>query len=101
KDQLRSFVEYLRLNRNASPHTVAAYESDLTQLLQFVAASKDRSIDAVRASDLDTSAIRGFMAELHRDRISASSSARKLSAMRTFVRYLRREEVIEGDPAGL
>ena len=101
KDQLRSFLEYLRLNRNASPHTVAAYESDLTQLMRFVAASKDRSIDAVRASDLDTSAIRGFMAELHRDRISASSSARKLSAMRTFVRYLRREEVIEGDPAGL
>jgi site-specific recombinase XerC len=34
-EQLREFLDYIRLNRNASPHTVAAYESDLSQLVAF------------------------------------------------------------------
>ena len=38
KEQLRDFLEYLRLNRNASPHTISAYESDIAQYLGFVAA---------------------------------------------------------------
>ena len=33
-NQLRAFLEYLRLNRNASAHTSAAYESDVTQFLE-------------------------------------------------------------------
>ena len=32
-DHLKSFLQFLRLNRNLSPHTVRAYESDLTQFL--------------------------------------------------------------------
>jgi len=38
KEQLRDFLEYLRLNRNASDHTISAYESDISQYLGFVAA---------------------------------------------------------------
>jgi integrase/recombinase XerC len=50
---------------------------------------------------VDAFAIRAFLGELHRQRISASSSARKLSAIRTFVRFLRREDLLEDDPASL
>ena len=34
-EQLRSFLDYIRLNRNASAHTVAAYDSDLSQFIAF------------------------------------------------------------------
>src|SRR5262245_52745286 len=101
KDLLRDFLEYLRLNRNASRHTVAAYENDVSQFLGFVAKTEGKPIDTLRAGDIDVSAIRGFLADLHRNRISASSSSRKLSAVRTFIKYLKREELVDDDPAAL
>jgi integrase/recombinase XerC len=101
KPLLKEFLEYLRLNRNASRHTVTAYAGDLSQFLQYVAGAKDASLDSLKPADIDVSAIRGFLAELHRRRISASSSGRKLSALRTFIRYLRREDLVDNDPASL
>ncbi|MSO56435.1 MAG: tyrosine recombinase XerC [Acidobacteria bacterium] len=99
KNILRDFLTYLLLNRNASRHTVAAYESDLSQFLKFVAQKKETHVDKLHPADIEVTAIRGFLVELHRQRISASSSARKLSALRTFIRYLRREGLVEYDPA--
>jgi integrase/recombinase XerC len=98
---LRAFLDHLRLNRNASPHTVTAYAGDLSQFLNFLAAQRGKRPDALAPADFDVSAVRGFLADLHRNRISASSSARKLSAVRTFGRYLRREELVDCDPAAL
>jgi integrase/recombinase XerC len=101
KKILKDFLLYLRLNRNASLHTVAAYESDLSQFLKFIARSKETHIDKLEPADIEVTVIRGFLADLHRQRISASSSARKLSALRTFIRYLRREELVDSNPSAL
>ena len=101
KQLAKAFLDHLRLNRNASRHTVTAYENDLSQFLQFVAASQNKKLDAVTPADIDVSAIRGFLAELHRHRISASSSARKLSALRTFIKYLKREDLVDSDASAL
>src|SRR5688572_10588689 len=100
KELLRGFLKYLR-NRNVSPHTLTAYENDVETLLQFVARLRQKSFDALSPSDVDAFAIRAFLGELHRQRISASSTARKLSAVRTFVRFLRREDLVDNDPAAL
>jgi integrase/recombinase XerC len=99
--QLRDFLEYLRLNRNASSHTTAAYESDVTQFLGYAAQFRGVPIESVEPSHLDLSAIRGFMADLYRQGHARTSVARKLSALRAFGRYLRREGWIETDPAAL
>ncbi|HEV3214917.1 MAG TPA: tyrosine recombinase XerC [Vicinamibacterales bacterium] len=98
---LKDFLEHLRLNRNASRHTVMAYASDLSQFLQFAARSHGKELDRLKPADIEVSTIRGFLAELHRRRISASSSARKLSALRTFIRYLKREDLVVDDPSSL
>ena len=42
RDHLKSFLAYLKLNRHVSPHTVRAYDSDVTQYLAFVAADAAR-----------------------------------------------------------
>jgi len=101
KEQLRSFLEFLRLNRNVSPHTTAAYDSDLSQFLVFAAALRRTKTSDLRPADLDLATVRAFMADLYRQGQARSSVSRKLSALRTFTRYLRREGLIEGDPVAL
>ena len=101
REQLRGFLDYLRLNRNASAHTVAAYESDISQFLAFTAQCLEKEVRALEPTDLDLTTVRAFMADLYKQGHARSSVARKLSALRTFGRYLRREGLIEGDPAGL
>jgi integrase/recombinase XerC len=100
-DRLSEYLDHLRLNRNTSAHTVAAYGSDLSQFFGFAAGSLGKDATRLRPADLDLGVIRAFMAELYRRRQSRASVARKLSALRSFVRYLRREGLIEGDPASL
>jgi integrase/recombinase XerC len=98
---LRAFLQYLELNRNASAHTVDAYATDLEQFLVHVAHEA-----RVKPADLDPSsmnrgAIRSFLAALYAQGQARASAARKLAAVRTFLRYLRREEVIADDPGAL
>lgn len=101
KGHLREFLEYLRLNRNASPHTVAAYESDLSLFLDFAAAHHSTRVSGLQPEQVDLATIRAYLAELYRQGQARSSVSRKLSALRAFGRYLRREGWIETDPATL
>jgi integrase/recombinase XerC len=97
-DVLRAFLAYLRLNRNASPHTVRAYDGDLSQFTVYLAAQYRRPRVELKPADITRPMIRGFLAELFRKGESRSSAARKLAAVRTFLRYLRREGLVEADP---
>jgi len=98
---LKAFLQQLRLNRNASAHTVRAYDSDLSQFLAHVSAQTGVPRAELAPAAIDRDAIRAFLAELHKAGHSRASAARKLAAIRTFIRYLRREEIIEDDPGGL
>ena len=99
-EQLRGFLDYIRLNRNASPHTVAAYESDLSQFIAFAGEHTGRR-HALQPKHLSLDVIRGYLGELYRQGQARTSVARKVSALRTFTRYLRREGFIDADPAVL
>jgi integrase/recombinase XerC len=101
REHLKAFLEHLRLNENASAHTVRAYDSDISQYLTFLASHADRRVIDLTTADLDHLGARAFLSDLHRNGQSKSSAARKLSAIRAFGRYLRREGVLEGDPAAL
>jgi len=98
RDHLKAFLAYLRLNRHVSPHTVRAYDGDITQYLAWVAGEKQRKMSELTPADLDLTSARLHLAELNKAGKARSSVARKLSALRTFVKYLRREEVIDHDP---
>jgi integrase/recombinase XerC len=101
KSHLRNFLEFLRLNRNASAHTVAAYDSDISQFLAFTAAQTGKPLADLEPDDLELGSVRVFMADLYKQRHARSSVARKLSALRAFGRFLKREGWIESDPASL
>ena len=102
KAALGDFLEHLRLNENASRHTVRAYDSDLSQFLTFLAARAGRTRAELTMADFDsrrTSA--SSWATCTAAGNTRSSAARKLAAIRTFGRYLRREGLLDGDPAAL
>jgi integrase/recombinase XerC len=98
---LEEFLEHLRLNENASIHTVRAYDSDLSQFLAFLSTKAGKRRRELTSNDFTHLAIREFLSDLHKRGNTRSSVARKLAAIRTFGRYLRREGILEGDPAAL
>jgi integrase/recombinase XerC len=100
-DHLRAFLKHLALNRNASAHTVRAYDSDLSQFLSSTAALLGVKRSELQPTQLDRQAIRAFLGELHKAGQSRATAARKLAAARTFLRYLRREALIDDDPGAL
>jgi integrase/recombinase XerC len=101
RDHLKAFLEHLRLNENASAHTVRAYESDLSQYLTFLGTHFTKRVSQLTPEHLDHLGARAFIGDLNKRGNSKASAARKLSAIRAFGRYLRREGVIENDPAAL
>ncbi len=98
---LKAFLQYLALNRNASAHTVRAYDSDLAQFVAHAAGAAGCKVRDLVPSQLDRLALRGFLGDLHQQGLARATAARKLAAARTFLRYLRREGVIDDDPGGL
>jgi integrase/recombinase XerC len=98
---LKAFLQYMKLNRGLSPHTVRAYESDLSQFIAHAALAAGTKRNELDPARLDRAAIRGVLAELLKQEQSRATAARKLAAVRTFLKYLRREDVIASDPGAL
>ncbi len=98
---IREFIEFLRFNRNASEHTARAYESDLDQFLTVVAAAQGRPRPSLGPADFSPDNVRLFLGALFREGLSRASAARKLAAVRTFARWLRREGIVEEDPSAM
>src|SRR5690349_20177796 len=101
KDEVREFVAFLRYNRNVSPHTVRAYDTDLEQFVEFLARRAGRRPKQIRTSSFDEDGIREFLADLHQRGNSHASAARRLSALRSFARHLLREGRLADDPTAL
>ncbi len=101
KEDLRSFLAFLRYNRNVSPHTLRAYDTDLSQFLDFLAGRQAGKPSEVPIDGFSLEGVRDFLAELHRRGNSRASAARRLAALRTFARYLLREGRLGEDPTAL
>ncbi len=96
-DRVAEFLEHLTKERDVSPNTLKAYDRDLHELTGFL--SSYYGIGAWTWQGIDRLAIRGFLAHLARRGMSKRSMARALSAVRSFFRYLDRNEVVEANPA--
>jgi integrase/recombinase XerC len=94
------FLEHMADERQASPHTVAAYENDLLRFCEFMARDfLDKPQDEVQAADVDTLAVRSFLAHLNRSGLARSSQGRNLAAVRSLFRFACREGVVAANPA--
>ena len=91
---IERFREYLVNERNASPHTVEAYCSDIAE---FALRVRD-SAEFDDWADVDRDQARSFVMMLHDNGDSKRSIQRKLSALRSFFRFLIRENVVPANP---
>lgn len=88
---LRRFLLYLRAEKNFSPHSLRSYQSDLQQFFHFLKRKK------CSLSDVDRLLVRLYLAELSQKN-SRNSVIRKISALRSFFKYLFREGIITVNP---
>jgi integrase/recombinase XerC len=95
-DAIGAFVRYLETERRASPRTVRAYGDDLAGLAAFLRERESAASRDVRRVDLYL--LRSWLGVLSRKH-APSSIARKLAAIRTWMRWLRRRGAIETCPA--
>jgi len=101
KELIERFLEHLRVERNASAHTIRSYASDLEQFRSFLWSEgfhRDEKKGDVRVEKIDHLAIRAYLSRLYREH-KKSSLARKLAAQRSFFRYLVDEGLIKRSPA--
>ena len=101
KELIERFLEHLRVERNASAHTLRSYASDLGQFRSFLWSAgfhRGGKKGDVRVEKIDHLAIRAYLSHLYRER-KKSSLARKLAAQRSFFRYLVDEGVMKRSPA--
>jgi integrase/recombinase XerC len=95
-EAIDAFVRYLETERRASPRTVTEYRSDVTGLAAFARERGSPAVDDVRA--VDVYLLRGWLGRLARKH-APSSIGRKVAAVRTWMRWLRRSRVIATCPA--
>jgi len=93
-DYKESFLQYLQIERRYSPNTVRSYLTDLEQFFRFLATENDNpDPDTVTSHD-----IRSWMVYLMENKYTSKSIHRKISTLRGYYHFLRKEGVINGDP---
>ena len=97
---IQQFIHYLSAEKNASPHTCRAYERDLEEFENFIRSSgiSLSTKGDIEMEKVDRLAIRRYLSFLHR-RNRKSSIARKISTLRSFFKYLVREQLTTSNPA--
>jgi integrase/recombinase XerC len=94
---LDRYINYLRYERNASPHTIRNYQSDLLQFRDYLTGGDPEA--KVDLGAIDALRIRGFLALLFEREKKKTSIARKLAAVRAFYKFLAKEGVLATNPA--
>jgi integrase/recombinase XerC len=98
--EIGDFLDHLTYERNVSVNTVTAYREDLDSFVAFLV----NDYFTIARGDLDWTrvdhlTVRAYLAHLHKRKLSRSSIARHLSALRSFFKFLMREGVLTANPA--
>jgi len=96
-DTVAEFLRHLGLEKNASDHTVKSYREDLTQAVEFFRTQS--SGHSLSLAKITPRLIRAYMAWLHDQGYSRSTVARRLAAVRSWLRFLCREGRMGQNPA--
>ncbi len=91
---VESFLRYIRYEKNYSSHTVISYKNDLLQFEEYCR----REAGSFDPLHVDLDMVRNWMVSLSEEGVQVSSVKRKISALRSFFKYLKREGKITESP---
>jgi len=99
---INMFLDHLKYERNVSDHTLRNYRIDLLQFYDYLApADRKGNRRPVDVRQIDNITIREFLSTLYLKKKKKTSVARKLATLRSFFKYLCREQILELNPARL
>lgn len=91
---LQEFLDYLKFEKRYSQHTVISYQTDLEQFFSFLTSQ----YDAQPVENISTAMVRSWLAEMKSEDISSKTINRKISALKTFFKFLLRKRIIAKTP---
>ncbi|MGI6435373.1 MAG: tyrosine recombinase XerC [Syntrophomonadaceae bacterium] len=95
---IEDFLNHLRVVKNASRLTLVSYRTDLEQYFNFLAQRHQVEVEDLDLNMIDHKSVREYLALLQQQGLQRSTMARKLAALRSFVRYLCRENLLPSNP---
>ncbi|GLB59359.1 tyrosine recombinase XerC [Cytobacillus sp. NCCP-133] len=93
---LKMFIEYLQIEKNYSQYTIEHYHHDISEFFMFMSEQAIPDLRTVEYQD-----IRVFLTILFEKKMARKSVARKISSLRSFYRFLQREELVAENPFSL
>ncbi len=94
---LDNFLDYIQSERRYSRYTITSYRVDLSQFVDFLESSEVSG--QVNPEEVDTNHVKHFVETLFIHGLNKKSIARKLSAIKSFFKYLNRNQIIRNNPA--
>lgn len=101
QDAIAEFSEYLVKTRNYSSHTADAYTADLNDFYKFWFGFNGGAVSLSDLARIDTLGFRAWLADRQKRALSFKSTARALSSLRGFYKYLAKHHGIKNDAIGL
>ena len=101
KELILKYLQYLKVERNASSHTITSYQNDLEQLVGFAVTELQIDADELSVQQIDRLLIRLWLGQLSDEGKKRNTIARKVASVRSFFKYLFKRGYIDKNPAHL
>lgn len=100
-DTIQEFINYLTQTKNYSAHTASAYENDIRDFVKFYENFTSADVYINDMGRADTICFRSWLADRQRRNLAHKSTARALSSVRGFYKFLNKQYGIKNDAIGL
>ncbi|MGM0545746.1 MAG: tyrosine recombinase XerC [Bacteroidota bacterium] len=101
KKAIDKYLRYLKIERNASEHTISSYQNDLSQFLNFCSKQFHVDKNELDVTGIERLTIRLWLGELSERGLAKSTIARKVASVRSFFKYCFKRGIVEQNPAHL
>src|SRR5690242_15578346 len=98
QEGVEKFIEYLKVVKNGSEHTIRNYTLDLLAFKKYIAEFAVQNEDKILFSIIDKRCIRNYLSHLAAKQTKKRTILRRLSSLRSFFKYLAKEKVISCNP---
>lgn len=93
QQEIKEYLDYLKYQRNYSELTIASYHREILQFIDYL---KCEGIESL--GDVKYRFLRGYLMYLHQQKLSVSTINHKLTSLRSFYRFLQKEEFVDDNP---